>query len=249
MAQDLGKVRAKQTMIVWGVIFVGYLIVWLIPAFGNFSGKAPGAEHAASILRDTGTFKWYLVFCLVVILNTYTEEIRNQNWAAVFAGVGFITIEAFNEIWNGLWFTATGGYSAVWMCAFDTAYELLIGWNAEIICTFLIAGIMGIKLLPEDKNMLFFGKINNRHVIAFGMAVFCVCIEIVLYWWGGLVWNFWWWKPSFPWLLILIGYLPFWEFTYFVYDLPTVKDQAKVVGAMAILIGIAFAVFIPLGWI
>ncbi len=174
------------------------------------------------------------------------DEVRSKNWAGILAGLAFFLMDAFNEIWNGLFCTATGGYAAVWMCVYPTSYEPLMGWNIEIIFMFLMMGIASTKLLPEDKNLMLFGKINNRHFFAFIMAWACVIVEIILNKCGALVWNYWWWSAEFPWLIFLAGYFPFWEISYYVYDLETTRDQVKVVSIMTLMVLIAFIVLIPM---
>jgi len=241
--------RVKQAIFIWIIIALSYIIVWTIPAYVDFTGKGEGSEQAAAILRDCGQFKWYVITFFLVVLNLFIDEAKKKNWGGILAGLAFFLMDAFNEIWNGLFYTATGGYAAVWMCSFPTSYQPLMGWNIEIIFMFLIMGISATKLLPEDKEAMVFGKINNRHLIAFIMAWLCVIVEIILNRCGALVWDFWWWKPEFPWLVFLVGYLPFWEISFLVYDLEDTKAQVKVVGAMAGILLAASVIFGSLGWI
>ncbi len=241
--------KSRQEKIIWILIAAGYAIIWLIPCCVDYTGKGEGTLLAESILRDYTYFKWYVIPLLLIVINAYSDEIRNKNLSAVFAGLAFFLMDAFNEIWNGLFFTASGKFSAVWMCSYPTAYQPLMGWNIEIIFMFLLMGIAGTKLLPEDKNKLVFGKINNRHFIAIIMAWMCVIVEIILNLIGALKWNYWWWKPSFPWLIFLTGYLPFWMVSYHVYDMEQTRDQIKFVSIMAIVVVASLAVFIPLGWL
>lgn len=243
------SLRLKQTRIVWGIIALTYIGVWLIPMFTSYTGKGAGTAEAEAILRDHGQFKWYIIPLLLVVINAFSDEIRRKNIGGIMAGLAFFFMDAFNEIWNGLFHTATGGFAAVWQCTYPTAYEPLMGWNIEIIFMFLLMGIASTKLLPEDKDMAVFGKINNRVFFAFVMAWLCVFVEIILNWIGALQWNYWWWQPEFPWIIFLIGYWPFFMIAYLVYDLPSTEAQAKVVGTMGALILISLAVFIPLGWI
>jgi hypothetical protein len=241
--------RVRQGIFIWIVIAVCYIAIWLIPALSGYSGQGEGAADALAILRDKNQFKWYVIPLLLVVVNMYVDEIRSKNWPGVLAGLAFFLMDAFNEIWNGLFFTGTGGYAAVWMCSFPTAYESLIGWNIEIMLMFLMLGIGSTKLLPRDKDAKVFGVINNRHFFAFVLAGICVIVEIILNAVGALKWNYWWWDASFPFLTFVNGYLPFFMIAYLVYDLPELKQQVRVVGIMAALVVISFLVFIPLGWI
>jgi len=239
--------RRTQTLIIWLVIALTYFGVWLIPFFNSYGAEAPGAKEAYSILRDASLLKWYIVPLFVFVVYLYLDEIKRDNLRGVFAGLSFFLMDAFNEIWNGLFYTATG-YSAVWMCSFPTAYQPLMGWNIEIIFMFLILGLASTKLLPEDKELKILG-INNRHFFAFIMAWICVFVEILLNKWGALIWNYSWWQADFPFLVFIIGYLPFFEIAYFVYDMENLKKQAIFTGAFALLILLAMIIFMSMSLI
>lgn len=242
--------RIRQAKIIWLIIGIANLFVWSIPFWTTYTGKGNGTEFAESILRDYTQFKWYVIPLLLIVLNAYADELRNKNYSVFFGGLALFFMDAFSEIWNGLFHTATGGYAAVWQCIYPTAYEPLIGWNIEIIFMFLLMGLAAAKVLPADKEkMMFGGKINNRHVLALIMAVASVIVEITLNRIGGLQWNYWWWQPSFPWLLLITCYLAYFEVCFLVHDLPDTRKQAIFVGAMASVVLICLAVFIPLGWI
>jgi len=249
MAGSKASPRIKQARIIWILIALGYLTVWFVPFMSDFSGTGAGAAEARSILRDHSQFKWYVIPFLLVVINFFSDEVKKKNWAGILAALAFFLMDGFNEIWNGLFYTATADYAAVWMCAYPTAYEPLMGWNIEIIFMFLLMGIASTKVLPEDKDGMIFGWLNNRHFYAIIMAWMCVVVEIILNLIGALVWNYWWWCPTFPWLVFLIGYLPFWEIAFLVYDLPDTRSQVKVVSGMAVAVVAALAVFIPMGWI
>jgi len=124
-----------------------------------------------------------------------------------------------------------------------------MGWNIEIIFMFLLLGLASTKLLPADKDALVFGRINNRRFYAFIMAWLCVLVEIVLNLWGALVWNYPWWQPRFPFILFIIGYWPFFEMAFFVYDMESRKRQAIFTAAFASVLAVAMFVFIQLKWI
>ena len=242
------EVRIRQDVWVWSAILLGYLLVWSIPLFIPYSGKGEGTIAAEAALRDPGLFKWYIIPILLVIFNAYADELRAGNLAGVWAGVAFFLWDMFNEIWNGFFHTATGGYAAVWMCNFPTAWQPLMGWNIEILFMFLLMGIASTKILPEDRHETWFG-INNRHVIAAGMAVFCVVVEILLNLWGALVWNYSWWNPKFPFLVFLIGYLPFWEIAFYVHDLPGNRERIRVVAGLFTFNLLLLSVGLSKGWL
>ena len=249
MLSSPGAIRRKQSLFVWAIIALTYVMVWLIPLFTSYHGSGDGTEYATRILRDPTQFKWYVIPLFIIVVNAYVDELRKKNYSGVLAGLAFFLMDAFNEIWNGLFHTATGKYAAVWQCGYPTAYEPLMGWNIEIIFMFLLLGLASTKLLPQDKEKLVFGKINNRIASAFVFAWICVMIEIILNLIGALRWNYWWWKPSFPWLIFIIGYWPFFMIAYAVYDMESRKKQIAVVGTMLALVVASFAIFVSLGWI
>ncbi|MBW1988804.1 MAG: hypothetical protein JRI97_04580 [Deltaproteobacteria bacterium] len=206
-------------------------------------GTAEALEH----LRDPSRFKWYIIVSLLVVLYIAFDEIARGNLKVVLAACAFLLMDVFNEIWNALYYTATG-YAAVWQVNMPTAYQPLIGWNIEIIFMFFLCGIAGTKLLPRDKEARF-GWLNNRHVFAIVLSALSVGVEIILHAMGALTWNYPWWQAEFPFVLFIIGYMPFYEILYLVYDLPTVKDQLKVVLPMAGILVPAFVILLAAGLI
>lgn len=240
--------RIIQMRIAWIVIAISYLIVWIAPFLADMSGNAHGSVQNFSNLRDYTHFNWNIIAFFGVVSFAYSLEVEKKNWSAIFAGLTFVLMDTFNEIWNGLIYTATGGYSAYWMCNYTSGYQTLIGWNIEIIINFLFWGLIITKGIPEDKNKTFFG-INNRIVLSFCWGLMAVIIEIILNSFDALIWNYWWWSARFPLFLLILAYFPFALMVYTVYDLPTTKQQATVVGIMAGILFIGLMVFLPLGWI
>ncbi len=250
MHDKMSSARIRQAKYILTLFGIAYIILWIAPFLGDYTGSAYGSKENFAILRDTAQFKWHLITLFAIVSYLYAIEIQKKNWSGILAGLTFFLIDVFNEIWNGLIFTGTGGYSAYWMCSYSTGFQTLIGWNLEIIFCFLVFGLAVTKVLPEDKDkMMIFGKINNRHVYAFAWGLLGVVVELILNSFNGLIWNYWWWSAKFPMFLIIIAYWPFVEIAYLVYDLPTIKQQVKVVGSIAAVLLIALLVFIPLGWI
>lgn len=240
--------RIFQMQIAWIIIAISYIIVWILPFLSDLSGQAFGAAENFATMRNPSTFKWYLIPLLGAISFAYSLEIEKKNWAGIFAALAFFLMDAFNELWNGLIFTFTNQYSAYWMCSFPTGFQVLIGWNFEIIVNFLFWGLIITKALPKDKEMKIFG-INNRIVLAFGWAVLGVIIEIILNSFDALIWNYWWWSTKFPLFLLMLAYFPFTLITYYVYDLPSIKHQAKFVGIFGGILAVCYVIFFSIGWI
>jgi hypothetical protein len=205
------------------------------------------ASTALSILRDTSLFQWYIIPLLAIAVYVYAVEIEKENWKAVFAGLAFWGMDFFNEIWNALVFHFTN-YAPVWGAPSKTSYLFLIGLNVEIMFMFAISGIGYTKLLPKNKNLKILG-INNRLFCAILNSIFCVVVEMVLNHMGYLTWEYSWWSIRNPWLIFIIGYMPFNVVCFYVYDMKSTKSQAKFVGIQWALILLALIVFIGIGWI
>jgi len=188
------------------------------------------SRQALSILRDSSQFSWYVIPLFVIVLYVYTKEAGNKNWNAVFAGLAFWGMDLFNEIWNGLVFHFTQ-YAPVWGSSGRTAYLILIGLNIEICFMFAVAGIGFTFLLPKDKNKKILG-INNRLFSAIVGSIFCVIIECVLNSINVLTWEYSWWSIKAPYLVFLIGYLPFFLVSFWVYDMESIKKKAITVGSI-----------------
>ncbi|HEX7363549.1 MAG TPA: hypothetical protein VF366_00045 [Dehalococcoidia bacterium] len=188
------------------------------------------AQQALSILRDGGQFQWYVITLFALVVYVYANEIERRNWSLVFAGLAFWGMDWFNEIWNGLVFHFTQ-YAPVWGAPGQTAYLILIGLNIEICFMFAIAGIAFSKLLPKDKKLKILG-IPNRLLMAIVGSIFCVFVEILLNSVGALTWDYPWWNVGVPWLIFLIGYLPFFLVAFWVFDMESVKKKLITVGSI-----------------
>ncbi|WP_067720971.1 hypothetical protein [Nocardia yamanashiensis] len=204
------------------------------------------ARQALELLRDSSQFKWYVIPLLLVVIYVYATEVERRNWNVFFAGLALWGVDLFNEIWNSLVFHATGR-APVWGATGPTAYQLLIGLNIEICFMFAIMGVAAAKMLPPKETRIF-GLPNRPILIAVNSAA-AVGVEVLLNKAGVLTWDWSWWQPGFPFLIWLIGYVPFFTACFFVYDLPTVRAKAIAVGAILGVDAVAIAVFGALGWL
>ena len=208
----------------------------------------PAAAQALRILRDGAQFEWYVIPLLAFVLYVYSAEMARQNWSVVFAGLAFWGMDWFNEIWNGLVFHFTG-HAPVWGAPAKTAYLILIGLNIEICFMFAIAGVVMSKILPDDRAARILG-LPNRWTIAIGGSIFCVVVELLLNAVGALTWDYAWWNVRAPWLIFLIGYLPFFLVAFWVHDMATRRQQATTVGAIVAFDAACLLIFgALLGWI
>ena len=188
------------------------------------------AQQAADILRDGSQFQWYVIPLFALAVYVYAVEIERKNWNLFFAGLAFWGMDWFNEIWNGLVFHFSG-YAPVWGAPGKTAYLILIGLNIEICFMFAVAGIAFGKTLPADKRLRLLG-IPNRLFLAMAGSAFCVLVEVALNGIGALTWEYSWWSAGAPWLIFLIGYLPFFLVSFGVHDLKSVKSKVLVTGGI-----------------
>jgi hypothetical protein len=200
------------------------------------------ALQALSILRDGSLFQWYVIPLFALAVYVYAVEIERQNWSLLFAGLAFWGMDWFNEIWNGLVFHFTN-YAPVWGAPGGTAYLILIGLNIEIMFMFSIAGVTFAKMLPKDKNLKILG-VPNRLVFAVLGSAFCVFVEILLNQISALTWEYPWWSTKAPWLIFLIGYLPFFLVSFWVYDMQNIRRQAITVAAILCIDIIGLIVFL-----
>jgi hypothetical protein len=202
------------------------------------------ASEALAILRDGSQFQWYVIPLFALVVYVYAVEVERRNWSLVFAGLAFWGMDWFNEIWNALVFHLTH-YAPVWGAPGRTAYLILIGLNIEICFMFAIAGVTFGKMLLPDKKARILG-LPNRLAMAVGGSLFCVFVEVLLNAIGALTWEYNWWSARAPWLIFLLGYLPFFLVSFWVHDLEGVKKKATAVG---VLYGVNLAAILVFGLI
>lgn len=206
------------------------------------------AAEAMRILRDASLFQWYVIPLFALVVYVYAVEVEKRNWGLIFAGLAFWGMDWFNEIWNGLVFHFTHK-APVWGAPGQTSYLILIGLNVEICFMFAIAGITFSKMLPPDKRVKILGIPNRIAVAVFGSA-FCVFVEVLLHNVGALTWDYPWWSAQAPWLIFLVGYLPFFLVSFWVFDMERVRKQALTVGAIFAVDMVTLILFIGiLDWI
>ena len=215
--------------------------------------------NAIEILREwADPFKWYLIPLFAFVIYMYAVEIENRNWNRVFAGLAFWGMDWANEIINGLILYFTD-YQALWTCAGETGFLILVGLNIEISLMFAMAGIAFTKLLPTDKNWKIDlsqfkipVKIPNRWAFAVINSIFCVFVEIILNQAGALLWVYDFWNVNIiGWIpIVIFGYLHFMIVSFWVYDMKEMKNKVITVGFIYLLDIIALILFIGvLGWI
>ncbi|ANP52423.1 hypothetical protein J2Z21_008355 [Streptomyces griseochromogenes] len=204
------------------------------------------ARAAVEHLRDSTNFHWYVIPLLLFVLYVYAVEVERRNWNVVFAGLALWGADWFNEIWNSLVFHFSGR-APVWGASGDSAYQILIGLNIEICFMFAVMGIAAAKLLPPPGTRIL--GLPNRPVLIALNSVASVGVELLLNRAGVLTWDWPWWQAGFPFLIFLIGYVPFFTACFLVHDMAAVRTKAVTVGALLGIDVAALAVFGTLGWL
>lgn len=205
------------------------------------------SQHSLAILRDTSHFAWYIVPLFVIVVYAYFHEAERGHWSRVLGALAFVGMDFFNEIWNAL-VLRFSGYAPVWGIAHDSAWLILIGLNVEIVLNFAVLGLAATMLLPQDKRLKIFG-VDNRLIFAIANSVLCVLVELALNHFGMLTWEWPWWNATHPWLIFLVGYMPFFVVCYWVYDMENRRAQIATVGTILGIDALLMAILIPLGWI
>ena len=104
-------------------------------------------------------------------------------------------------------------------------------------------------MLPADKHVRVLG-LPNRLFFAFAGSVFCVFVEVLLNSVGALTWEYAWWGARAPWLIFLIGYLPFFLVSFWVFDTDSIQKKVMTVGTILAVDIIGLVLFgAALGWI
>ena len=207
----------------------------------------PDAVKAMEILRDPSYFNWSFAVMLAFVVYVYAVEIERRNWNIVLGALSFYGLEWFIEICNGFVFHFSG-YSPVWTTTGQTMFQLLPGLTIEISFMFAVAAVIFLKILPPDKNMKILG-INNRIFFWITNSLLMVFIECVVNAWGYLPWNWPWWNFPNVWLIILIGYMPYFMLSFYVHDLPSINKKLAIVGSLFAVDIVLFGIFaLGLGW-
>ena len=206
------------------------------------------AQRALEILRQGSEFQWYVIPLLAFVFYVYAVEVERKNWNLVFAGLAYWGMDWFNEIWNSLVFHFTD-YAPVWGAPGKTAFLILIGLNIEICFMFAVSGVVWCKMLPPDRNMKILG-LPNRLFFAVTGSIFCVFVEVLLNVVNALTWEYSWWNSGAPWLVFLVGYLPFFLVSFWVHDMNDLKKQMATVGSILGFDAVCLILFgAVLGWI
>src|SRR3954465_11985479 len=199
--------------------------------------------RAEQLVRDPSQFKWYAISLLALVIYVYANEVERGRYDIVAAGLAVWAADWFNEIVNALVLQASDR-APLWATTGPTAYQFLVGLNVEISFMFALAGIVYGKLLPPDRSKRILGM-PNRLAVALGLSITSVVVELFLHHAGVFPWEYWWWNTPFVLLIVIFGYLWFYLYAAWVYDVPTPRKRWTRVGGLAavdLLAGLALGV-------
>ena len=208
------------------------------------------SQSALEILRNPqATMKWYIIPLFVLLIYLISDQLKRKNYSVVLGGLALWGTDLFNEIWNSIVFHASG-FAPVWgtpMGVGETSLLILIGYNIEISIMFMMMGMAVCLTLPEDRKQKILG-IPNRAFFAVLFSILAVCMECFLNYCGVLTWEYDWWSRGCPWLVFLIGYLPFFVMAFLVHDMKSRKKQIITVSSLLGFDALLLIIFGSIGW-
>lgn len=203
---------------------------------------------ALAQLRDPRTFDWTIVCILAVTVFLFQSEAREKRYNVVAAGFAMWLADGINELLNSAVLHWTGR-APLWAETGHTAYQILVGLNAESTFMFLIYGMAFAKSLPEDPHARILG-INNRLAFSIGAAILSVMVEVVLNALGVLNWYWPFWnKPYGLPTIVIFGYVWFFLAAAWAYDAPNERVRWLRVGSLAAIAAGLALTFGFMGWL
>lgn len=201
--------------------------------------------NSMAIMRDTSQLSWSIVPMIAIVLFVFFNEADKGNWKRILAAIAFLMADLFNELINSLICHWTE-YAPVWGINQETNFQIFIGWNFEIVCGFLLLGIASTMAMPKDKHLKILG-VNNRIWFIVINSALSVAFEIMLNKAGLIHWEWSWWNAQNPWLIFLIGYVPFFTAAYLVYDASISKGLKILAGYGVVNLGLMIGLY-QVGW-
>ena len=112
---------------------------------------------------------------------------------------------------------------------------------------FAIMGVAAAKMLPPKQTRIL--GLPNRPVLVAVNSAAAVGVEILLNKAGVLTWDWSWWQAGVPYLIWLVGYVPFFAVCFWVHDLVTVRAKVIAVSAILGIDAVAIIAFGSMGWL
>lgn len=216
--------------------------------WGDGSDLSKSLVEAIKV-RDTGNFNWTFIFILAVVFYIYWSNIQKKNYDVIYAGLALYGVHWLYEIVNAIIGHVTG--YPLWSVSNEsTTFILLVGVCWELSMMFSIAGMISLKMLPEDRSKRYFTKggkkgISCKLVGALEMALLFALFESFLAATSNhsFIWVYKWWGviPVF-----ITTYVPFFLASNYVPDMEPGKRKRFLICLWS-LVAILLIVLIPLG--
>ena len=204
--------------------------------WGDGSQAAKDLVDAIQV-RSTDNFNWTFIFILAVVFYVYWTEIHNKKYDMIYAGLALYGVHWFYEIFNAIIGHVT--VYPLWSVSNEsTTFILLIGVCWELSMMFSLAGMISLKMLPEDRSARYFAKngkkgIDCRFAGALSMALLFALVESFLAGTSNhsFIWVYEWWGvlPVF-----ITTYIPFFLAANYVPDMEPVKRKRFLIAVWGI---------------
>ncbi|MBR2706992.1 MAG: hypothetical protein IKE74_07145 [Mogibacterium sp.] len=220
----------------------------MLQFWGDGSQQAMDLVKAIQV-RSTENFNWTFIFILAVVFYVYWSEMHKKNYDMIFAGLALYGVHWLYEIGNAV-IAHFAGYPLWAVSNESTTFILLIGVCWELSMMFSLAGIISLKMLPEDRSTRYFAKdgrkgIDCRLAGAISMALLFALVESFLAGTSNhsFIWVYRWWGvlPVF-----ITTYIPFFLAANYVPDMEPAKRKSFLITEWA-LVAVLLVVLIPLG--
>ncbi len=200
-------------------------------------------------VRSTENFNWTFIFILAVVFYVYWTEIHNKNYDMIYAGLALYGVHWLYEIGNAV-IAHFAGYPLWSVSNASTTFILLIGVSWELSMMFSLAGMISLKMLPEDRSARYFAKNGKKGIDcklagAISMALLFALVESFLAATSNhsFIWVYKWWGvlPVF-----ITTYIPFFLASNYVPDMEPAKRKRFLIIVWG-LVALLLVTLIPLG--
>ncbi|MBE6027307.1 MAG: hypothetical protein E7227_01725 [Clostridiales bacterium] len=200
-------------------------------------------------VRSTENFNWTFIFILAVVFYVYWTEIHNKNYDMIYAGLALYGVHWLYEIGNAV-IAHFAGYPLWSVSNASTTFILLIGVSWELSMMFSLAGMISLKMLPEDRSVRYFAKNGKKGIDcklagAISMALLFALVESFLAATSNhsFIWVYKWWGvlPVF-----ITTYIPFFLASNYVPDMEPAKRKRFLIIVWG-LVALLLVTLIPLG--
>ena len=216
--------------------------------WGDGSQESMDLVNAIQV-RSTENFNWTFIFILAVVFYVYWSEMHKKNYDMVIAGLALYGVHWLYEIGNAI-IAHFAGYPLWSVSNESTTFILLIGVCWELSMMFSLAGIISLKMLPEDRSTRYFAKDGRKGIDcklagAISMALLFALFESFLAATSNhsFIWVYKWWGvlPVF-----ITTYIPFFLAANYVPDMEPAKRKSFLIIEWS-LVAVLLIVLIPLG--